>query len=77
MSVIAIPQRNPSSPLAAKRGHHVGVRVPDFDACKDWFIEELDFRVVHFWQYEDLRLAYMAPPDGDEFMIEILGDGIP
>lgn len=59
------------------RGHHVGIRVKDFEASKNWFIEKLDFRVVHCWQYEDLRLAYMAPPNDEGLMIELVGDGRP
>jgi len=38
---------NPSSPLAAMRGHHIGLRVPDFEASKNLFVEKLDFRIVH------------------------------
>jgi catechol 2,3-dioxygenase-like lactoylglutathione lyase family enzyme len=77
MSVVNIPAKNPSSKLAAMTGHHVGIRVPDFEASKNWFIEKLDFRVVHTWPYEDQRLAYMAPPNDDNFFIEILGGGDP
>jgi lactoylglutathione lyase/glyoxylase I family protein len=77
MIAVTIPSRNASSPLAAMRGHHVGIRVPDFEASKNWFIEKLDFRVVHTWPYGDQKLAYMAPADNDEFFIEILGDGSP
>ena len=76
MSVISIPPRKPSSPLASMRGHHVGIRVRDLEASKNWFIEKLDFRVVQSWQFEDLRLAYLAPPDDDGFMIELVGDGL-
>ena len=76
MSIVNFPPRNPSAALAALRGNHVGMRVPDFDASVTWFIEKLDFRVVHIWPHEDLRLAYLAPAD-DEFMIEIIGDGTP
>lgn len=77
MSVLTIPAKNPASPLAAMTGHHVGIRVPDFERSKNWFIEKLDFRVVHTWPYEDQKLAYMAPANDDRFMIEILGDGNP
>ena len=56
-------------------GHHVGIRVPDFEASVRWFVDKLDFRVVHAWPYGDLKLAYVAPPGDDHFFIEILGDG--
>src|SRR5262249_934541 len=46
-------------------------------AAKSWFVDKLDFRVVHEWPYGDLHLAYVAPPTDDDFFIEILGDGKP
>lgn len=77
MSLQNPPARNPSSAFAPMRGHHVAVRVPDYEAEKRWFTEVLDFRVVHEWPYADQQLAYVAPPDDDHFYIEILGGGAP
>lgn len=77
MSVVTIPAKDPASALASLAGHHVGIRVPDFKASLDWFVDKLDFRVVHTWPYEDQKLAYVAPPNDDSFFIEILGDGQP
>ena len=57
--------------------HHVAMRVPDFAASKRWFVEKLDFRVLHEWPYGDLQLAYLAPPTDDEFHVEIMGGGVP
>jgi lactoylglutathione lyase/glyoxylase I family protein len=59
------------------KGHHVALRVPDFEASKRWFVEKLDFRVLHEWSDEDLRLAYLAPANDDSFHIEIVGGGSP
>jgi lactoylglutathione lyase/glyoxylase I family protein len=59
------------------RGHHVALRVPDFAVAKSWYVEKLDFRVVHEWPFADEQLAYLAPPNDDHFMIEILGGGDP
>jgi lactoylglutathione lyase/glyoxylase I family protein len=77
MSLQNPPARNPSSVLSSLRGHHAAIRVPDYEAEKRWFVEKLDFRVVHEWPYEDQRLAYVAPPNDDAFFVEILGDGQP
>lgn len=77
MNAFTDPARNPSSPLASMAGHHVGIRVADFEASMRWFVEILDFRVIHAWTYGDQKLAYVAPPDDDRFFIEILGDGDP
>jgi catechol 2,3-dioxygenase-like lactoylglutathione lyase family enzyme len=77
MSLQNLPRKNPDSPLASMAGHHVALRVPDYEAEKRWFVEKLDFRVVHEWPYADQRLAYVAPPNDDSFYFEILGDGLP
>ena len=77
MSLTQFPPRNPASPLAAMKGHHVAVRVPDYERAKRWYVEKLDFRVIHEWPYADQRLAYVAPPNDDSFFVELLGDGQP
>jgi lactoylglutathione lyase/glyoxylase I family protein len=51
--------------------------VPDFQASRKWFIEKLDFRVLHEWPFADQHLAYLAPPNDDSFQVELLGDGNP
>ena len=71
------PAHNTTSPFATMSGHHVAVRVPDFEAAKRWYVEKLDFRVIHEWRYADLQLAYVGPATDDHFYIELLGDGEP
>ncbi|MBL7952394.1 MAG: VOC family protein [Flavobacteriales bacterium] len=75
--IIHIPAKNPNSPFSNLRGAHVAVRVPDFEASKQWYVEKLDFRVVHEWPFGELQLAYLAPPNDDNFWIELLGGGDP
>lgn len=77
MSLTHLPQPNINSPFASMKGHHVAVRVPDFEAARRWYVEKLDFRVIHEWPYADQRLAYVAPPTDDTFFVELLGDGEP
>ena len=77
MSLAQLPATNGSSPFAPMKGHHVAMRVPDFEVAKRWFVEKLDFRVIHEWPYADQHLAYVAPPTDDTFFVEILGDGDP
>jgi catechol 2,3-dioxygenase-like lactoylglutathione lyase family enzyme len=77
MSLRNLPPRNPNSFFSSMRGHHAAVRVPDFEAEKRWFVEKLDFRVIHEWPYEDQHLAYVGPANDDGFYVEILGDGDP
>lgn len=77
MSLSNLPAKNPASPFATMKGHHVAVRVPDFEAAKRWFVEKLDFRVIHEWPYADQKLAYVGPATDDAFYVELLGDGEP
>lgn len=77
MSLSQPAATNTDSPFASMRGHHVAVRVPSFEDAKNWYVEKLDFRVIHEWPYADQKLAYLAPPADDTFFIELLGDGNP
>ena len=77
MSLTQLPAPDTSSPFGSMKGHHVAMRVPDFEVAKRWFVEKLDFRVIHEWPYADQHLAYVAPPTDDRFFVEILGDGDP
>lgn len=77
MPVVNFPPRNPQSALSTMKGDHVAIRTPDLETSKRWFIEKLDFRVVHEWPYGDLHLAYVAPANDDSFTIEILGGAAP
>lgn len=71
------PAKNPSSPFADMKGHHVAVRTPDLEGALAFYVEKLDFRVVATWDYADEQLAYIAPPNDDQFYVEILGGGEP
>jgi glyoxylase I family protein len=71
------PAKNPASPFASFGGHHVGVRVPDYEAAKNWYTEKLDFRVLQEWPYGDLQLAYLSPAADDDFHLELLAGPVP
>src|SRR5215470_17475974 len=77
MGDFKLPAKKTASSFAGWRGHHVGVRVKDLDEAKTWYVEKLDFRVVHEWPYADKKLAYIAPPNDDAFLVELLGGGDP
>ena len=77
MSLGNHPAHNTPSPFASMKGDHVAVRVPDFEAAKRWYVEELDFRVTHEWRDRGLQLAYVAPATDDHFYVELLGGGDP
>ena len=77
MADFNLPARNTTSPFSAMKGHHVALRVPDFAKAKSWYLEKLDWRVIHEWPYADQQLAYIAPPGDDTFFVELLGGGDP
>ncbi|MET8008909.1 VOC family protein [Streptomyces sp. NPDC005271] len=77
MPMPANPPKNPASPFASFRGHHVAIRVPDYEGAKVWYTEKLDFRVVREWPYGELRLAYLCPPSDDGFHLELLAGPVP
>lgn len=77
MADFTLPTRNAASPFADLRGHHVALRVPSFDDAIAFYVGKLDFRIVHQWPYADQKLAYLALPNDDHFMIELLAGGDP
>ena len=66
------PAANPTSPFASMRGHHTGIRYPDFEDARSFWVDKLDWRVLQTWPYGDLTLAYVSPPNQDDFHLEIL-----
>jgi glyoxylase I family protein len=66
------PPTAPSSPFASMRGHHTGIRYPDFEDARSFWVDKLDWRVLQTWPYGDLTLAYVSPPAQDDFHLEIL-----
>ncbi|MEH6631615.1 MAG: VOC family protein [Halopseudomonas aestusnigri] len=76
MAIPSYPAQNNLSPLSSMKADHLALRVPDFDASRDWFIEKFDFRVIHQWPFGDLKLAYLAPPADDSFLIELIGGAL-
>ena len=74
---IKTPAKNTQSVFSSLKGTHVALRVPNFEISKKWYMEKLDFRVVHEWPFGDLQLAYLAPANDDNFWIELLAGANP
>lgn len=72
MPLPAVPDLAPGSPFASLRGHHVGIRYPDFEAAKAFWVDKLNWRVLQTWPYGSLTLAYLLPPNQNDFHLEIL-----
>ena len=76
MPGFSMPDRNPSATFSPMMGSHFCLRVPDYEAGKAWFMEKLDFRFVVEWPGPvGVRMAYLAAPNDDRCVIEIVGDG--
>ena len=60
------------SPFSSIRVHHTGIRCPDFEAARAFWVDLLDWRILQTWPYGDLTLAYLLPPNQDDFHLEIL-----
>jgi glyoxylase I family protein len=54
------------------RGHHTGIRYPDFEEARAFWVDTMDRRVLQTWPYGELTLAYVSPPAQDDFHLEIL-----
>jgi len=49
-----------------------GIRYPDFEKARAFWVDTMGWRVLQTWPYGDLTLAYVLPPNQDEFHLEIL-----
>src|SRR6185312_1263425 len=72
MPLPANPPKIADSPFASMRGHHMGIRYPDFETARAFWVDTMGWRVLQTWPYGDLTLAYVLPPNQDEFHLEIL-----
>ena len=61
MPMRPMPAKNDATLFASMQGDHVAVRIPDFAAGKRWFVEKLDFRIVHEWRSDELRGRRSSP----------------
>ncbi|MDJ1481948.1 VOC family protein [Cytophagaceae bacterium YF14B1] len=71
------PLKNEASEFSTMRGGHVALRAADYAGIVKWYQEKLDFRIIQEWPLGDLQLAFLAPPNDDNFCVEILGGGQP
>ncbi|WP_127502087.1 VOC family protein [Actinoplanes solisilvae] len=72
MPLPSTPPADTASPFASMRGHHAAIRYPDFEAARAFWVGTLDWRVLQTWPYGKLTLAYVLPPNQDDFHLEIL-----
>lgn len=69
---LTFPEKNTASVFSDLKAGHVGIRTTKYDEILQWYTENLDFRIIHKWTVGDIKLAFIAPPNDDDFMIEII-----
>jgi len=74
---IPIPEKNPEGINGKMKAGHLGLRTTDYEATIQWYTEILGFRLLKKWTAGDLKLAYLAPANDDNFWLEIIQDGNP
>jgi lactoylglutathione lyase/glyoxylase I family protein len=72
MPLPANPPTVADSPFSSMHGHHAAIRYPDFEAARSFWVDTMDWRVLQTWPYGSLTLAYVMPPNQDDFHLEIL-----
>jgi lactoylglutathione lyase len=73
---IQLPEKNDKSIFSNMRAAHVGLRTTDYEGLIAWYIEKLEFRLIKKFSAGDLKLAFLAPANDDNFWIEILSGGV-
>jgi lactoylglutathione lyase len=73
---LQLPERNTNSIFSSFRAGHVGLRTTDYEGLIQWYTEKLDFRLLKKFSNGDLKMAFLAPANDDNFWIEILSGGI-
>ena len=70
---LTFSEKNTASKFSDIKAGHAAIRTTEYDAIIKWYLEKLDFRIVREWTAGEMRLAYLALPNDDDFMVEILG----
>ena len=70
---LTYPEKNANSAFSSITAAHVAIRTSHYSELINWYTEKLDFRIVREWMAGEMRLAFIAPPNDNGFIIEILG----
>lgn len=71
---ITLPAKNPESTFQAMRIGHIGLRTTsdDFAGLIDWYVENLDFRLIRQVDLGHVQLAFLTPANDDACWLEIV-----
>ena len=73
ISTLAYPETNETSLLKDIKGWHVAIRTSEYKELINWYQQNLDFRLVKEFNAGEMKLAFIAPPGDNNFILEILG----
>jgi lactoylglutathione lyase len=74
--MITMPEKNTEGINGKMRAAHVALRTTDYEGTITWYAEKLGFRLLKKWAVGELKLAFMAPANDNNFWLEILNGGI-
>ncbi|UOG77529.1 VOC family protein (plasmid) [Hymenobacter tibetensis] len=69
---LTLPEKNIHSPFKDMRMGHIGLWTTDFEGLINWYVENLEFRLIRQVDLGHLQLAFLAPATDDNFWLEIL-----
>ena len=73
LTPLTFPATNAASPFQDVKAGHIAIRTTAYDALVNWYQEKLDFRLVREWTAGEMKLAFLALPNDNTFLLEILG----
>lgn len=69
---LVFSEKNTGSKFSDMKAGHVGIRTAKYNEILKWYEENLDFRIVRKWTVGEIQLAFIAPPNDNDFIIEII-----
>ena len=73
ISPIIYPEKNRASMFSDIKSWHVAIRTTAYKDFIAWYEKNLDFRLVKEFNAGEMKLALIAPPGDNGFIIEVLG----
>lgn len=70
---INFPEKKENSAFQDMKGWHIAIRTTKYEELINWYLENLDFRIVKEFTSGEMKLALIAPPTDNSFLIEVLG----
>jgi catechol 2,3-dioxygenase-like lactoylglutathione lyase family enzyme len=70
---LTFPETNTNSKFSSIKAGHIAIRTTEYGKTIKWYIEKLDFRLIREWVNGEMQLAFIASPNDNNFLIEILG----